>query len=137
MITRLGHTTLFVLDQEKAYETYVNILDFKVDSDMKMEDGFRWLTLTAPSDPNLKIVLSEAKPPILGPEEAELVHQLLERDAMGAGVFECDDCEATYRQLKNRGIEFLKGPTKEFYGVEAIFRDGCGNWFSLTERTGA
>jgi hypothetical protein len=32
------------------------------------------------------------------------------------------------------GIEFLKLPTQEFYGIEALFRDGCGNWFNLIER---
>lgn len=28
----------------------------------------------------------------------------------------------------------MKKPTKEFYGVAALFKDDCGNWFSLTER---
>jgi len=37
--------------------------------------------------------------------------------------------------LKSKGIEFTKEPTQEFYGLEALFRDGCGNWFSLVERT--
>ena len=37
------------------------------------------------------------------------------------------------RAMKNKGIEFMKPPTKEFYGIEALFKDGCGNWFSMTE----
>jgi catechol 2,3-dioxygenase-like lactoylglutathione lyase family enzyme len=135
MITRLGHTTLFVLDQAKAFDIYVNVLGMKVNTDVIMEGGMRWLTVTAPKDPNLEIVLSEPKPPILEKEAAELVRSLLERNAMGAGVWECDDCHATYQELKAKGIEFTKEPTTEFYGIEAVFKDGCGNWFSLTQRT--
>jgi len=134
MITRLGHTTMFVLDQAKAFEIYVNVLGFKVHTDMTMEGGFRWLTVTAPKEPSLEIVLAEAKPPILEDQDAALVRQLLERNALGAGVLECDDCEATFKKLSAQGIEFTKTPTKEFYGIEAVFKDGCGNWFSLTER---
>ena len=29
----------------------------------------------------------------------------------------------------------MKPPTEEFYGIEALFKDGCGNWFSLTQHT--
>ena len=37
MITRMSHTTLFVLDQEKAYDFYVNKLGFKVNTDVVMD----------------------------------------------------------------------------------------------------
>ncbi len=52
---------------------------------------------------------------------------------MSGGVWEADNCQKTYEDLKAKGIEFIKPPTKEFYGIEALFKDGCGNWFSLTE----
>jgi predicted enzyme related to lactoylglutathione lyase len=61
------------------------------------------------------------------------VRALLDKDAMSGGVWETDDCQKTYEEMKSKGIEFLKPPTKEFYGIEALFKDGCGNWFSLTE----
>jgi predicted enzyme related to lactoylglutathione lyase len=64
----------------------------------------------------------------------ETVRGLLQKNAMGGGVWATDDCEKTYEALKAKGVEFLKPPTKEFYGIEALFRDGCGNWFSLTQR---
>jgi catechol 2,3-dioxygenase-like lactoylglutathione lyase family enzyme len=134
MITRLGHANILVLDQAKAYEIYVNRFGFKVKTDMTMEGGFRWLTITAPDDPDLELILAEPKPPMFEAEDAELIRRLLEHDALGAGVWECDDCRATHKTLKARGVEFLKEPTEEFYGIEAVFKDGCGNWFSLTER---
>jgi predicted enzyme related to lactoylglutathione lyase len=67
----------------------------------------------------------------------EMVHHIravLEADAMPGGVWNTDDCEKAYEEMKKKGFEFLKKPTKEFYGIEALFRDGCGNWFSLTQR---
>jgi predicted enzyme related to lactoylglutathione lyase len=49
-------------------------------------------------------------------------------------VFECDNLIATYEELKAKGVEFTKPPTKEFYGFEALFQDDSGNWFSLGEK---
>lgn len=42
MITKVSHMSLFVLDQDKAYDFYVNKLGFKVHTDQKMDNGFRW-----------------------------------------------------------------------------------------------
>jgi len=134
MVTRLNHANILVLDQKKAYEVYVNVLGFRVHTDVVMDGGFRWLTVTAPGAPEMELILAEPNPPMFDPEDAALVRKLLERNAMGAGVWECDDCEKTYQDLKAKGIEFTKTPTKEFYGIEAVFKDGCGNWFSLTQR---
>ncbi len=33
MVTKFSHTTLFVNDQQKAYDFYVNTLGFKVNTD--------------------------------------------------------------------------------------------------------
>jgi catechol 2,3-dioxygenase-like lactoylglutathione lyase family enzyme len=133
MITRLNHANILVLDQNKAYDVYVNKLGFRVHTDMTMEGGFRWLTVTAPDDPKTELILAEPAPPMFEAADAVLLKQLLGHNAMGAGVWECDDCRKTYADLKAKGIEFRKEPTEEFYGIEAVFLDGCGNWFSLTQ----
>jgi len=132
MITKLSHATLFVRDQDKAYDTYVNKLGFQVKTDMKMDNGFRWLTVAPPHDPDMEIVLAVPAEPMFSADLIPHVNALLAKDAMGGGVWEADDCQKTYEQLKSKGIVFLKEPTKEFYGTEAVFQDGCGNWFSLT-----
>ena len=38
------------------------------------------------------------------------------------------------RELSARGVTFLSEPAERPYGIEAVFRDDSGNWFSLTER---
>jgi catechol 2,3-dioxygenase-like lactoylglutathione lyase family enzyme len=134
MITRISHMTLFVRDQKKAYDVYVGKLGFTVTTDATMENGIRWLTVTPPGQPDIEIVLAEARSPMIHDDLIPHYQAILDADAMGAGVWECDDCQGTYEELKAKGIEFTKAPKKEFYGTEALFRDGCGNWFSLTQR---
>jgi len=134
MITKLSHATLFVTNQDQAYDFYVNKLGFRVNTDFPMEDGNRWLTLNPPDQPDLELVLAEPKTPMVEADLIPHMQALLKRDAMGGGVWETADCRATYAEMKAKGVLFTKEPTEEFYGIEALFHDGCGNWFSLTER---
>jgi len=48
------------------------------------------------------------------------------------GSFACDNVEATYRQLKERGVEFVAEPQKQPWGEFAIFKDPDGNQFVLS-----
>ncbi len=133
MIRKLSHATLYVNDQKKAYEVYVNKMGFKVNTDMSMDNGKRWLTVSPPNQPEIEILLAEPGEPMFSKDMIPHLRALLDKDAMGGGVWETDDVQKTYQDLKAKGIEFMKAPTKEFYGIEALFKDGCGNWFSLTE----
>ncbi|MBN8876687.1 MAG: VOC family protein [Chitinophagaceae bacterium] len=143
MITKLSHTTLFVLDQEKAYDFYVNKLGFKVNTDATMGNGYRWLTVNPPDQPDLEVVLmavlhesmvkSDACPDGLDQESRDAFKVLLEKGIMGAGVMHTNDCRATYEELKAKGVQFKGEPREQFYGIEAVMFDGCGNWFSVTQ----
>jgi predicted enzyme related to lactoylglutathione lyase len=66
-------------------------------------------------------------------EDAEMVRSLVAKGALGGGVAETDDCRATYADLKAKGVAFLQEPAERPYGIEALFRDDSGNWFSLTQ----
>jgi catechol 2,3-dioxygenase-like lactoylglutathione lyase family enzyme len=136
MITKLSHITFFVLDQDQAYEFYVNTLGFTVNTDAKMPNGFRWLTVCPPQQPDLEIALL---PPLAGSmsydeETRNAFKVLLEKGALGAGVFDTPDCRATYAELKDKGVTFKSEPKEQFYGTEAVMSDGQGNWFSMTQR---
>ena len=138
MVTKLSHASLFVNDQEKAYDFYVNKLGFIVHTDVKMENGFRWLTLTPPDQPDLEIpILTPLQEGMQYDEETKNAFKvLLEKNALGAGVLYTPDCRATYEELKAKGVQFKDEPKQQFYGIEAIILDGCGNWFSMTQPTG-
>jgi len=134
MIQRMSHTTIYVTDQDQAKDFYVGKLGFEVRTDATMDGGFRWLTVGPKGQPDLEIVLMKiASGPSKDPEVAEMLRKLLEKGALGAGVFECSDCRKTYDELKAKGVEFASEPEEKFYGVEAILKDPFGNWFSMTQ----
>jgi catechol 2,3-dioxygenase-like lactoylglutathione lyase family enzyme len=135
MITKMNHVSIFVLNQESAYDFYVNKLGFKVHTDAAMGPGMRWLTVTAPEQPDLEITLMAIDEGMMFKKEAaEQMRELVRNGTFGFGVFECNDLLATYEELKAKGVEFTKAPKKEFYGFEALFKDDSGNWFSLGEK---
>jgi len=134
MITKLSHTSLFVDDQDKAFDFYVNKLGFKVNTDVKMENGFRWLTVNPPDQPDLEIILFPVDATNGFDEETNAALKLLlNKGVMGAGAFYTADCRATYEELKVKGVVFKSEPKEQFYGIEAIITDACGNWFSMTQ----
>src|ERR1700751_578852 len=136
MIAKLSHVSIFVLDQDSAYDFYVNKLGFKVHTDAPMGPGMRWLTVTAPDAPDLEIALMPvAEGMMFTKEVAQQMRELVKNGTFGSGVFECKDIYATYEELKAKGVEFKKEPTKEIYGVEALFKDDSGNWFSLGQKS--
>jgi catechol 2,3-dioxygenase-like lactoylglutathione lyase family enzyme len=143
MISKLSHISIYVLDIDKAYDFYVNILGFKVHTDALMENGYRWLTVTAPDAPGFEIILmpilheamvkTEQYPDGIEKETQDAFRFILQKGMMGAGVLYTPDCRAAYKELSAKGVQFKSEPKEQFYGIEAVMFDGCGNWFSLTQ----
>jgi len=132
MITKMTITNIHVIDQDSAFDFYVNKLGFRVVDDIPMGPDTRWLTVSPPEQPDLQIVLFPVKVSKMFPQEtADTLIALIKKGVFGCGVLTCRDVFATYEELKAKGIEFLKAPTKEFYGTEALFKDDSGNYFSL------
>lgn len=127
--------SIFVLDQDSAYDFYVNKLGFKVHTDAPMGPGMRWLTVSPPEQPELELTLMAVQEGMMfSKETAEQMRALVKAGTFGFGVFECKDIYATYEELKAKGVHFSKEPKAEFYGIEAIFQDDSGNWFSLGQK---
>lgn len=134
MIRKMSHTTIFVGNQEEALSFYRDKLGFQIHTDAMVGEDFRWLTLNVPDQPDFEIVLMEPKPGMLMDEAtASQLRDLLAKGVMGAGVFNTDDCRGTYEELKSKGVVFVSEPTERPYGIEAVFKDNTGNWFSLTQ----
>ena len=58
------------------------------------------------------------------------------KERIGHGIawmFDTDNCRQTYEMMLARGVVFITTPTKQLYGVEAVFADPDGNIFSLLE----
>jgi len=134
MIRKMSHATIFVGNQDEALAFYRDKLGFEVRTDAKVSDEFRWLTVSPRDQPDFEIVLMEPKPGMLMDEStAAQLRSLMEKGVLGAGAFDTDDCRATYEELKSKGVQFLSEPAERPYGIEAVFKDNTGNWFSLTQ----
>ena len=137
MIQRMSHVSIYVLDQDSAYDFYVNKLGIEVRTDSKMDNGFRWLTVGPKAQPDLEIVLMPTAPsPMMKQETSDALRALIRNGTLGAGVFETADIQKTYEELKAKGVEFTSPPTERFYGIEALLKDDSGNWFSISQRKG-
>jgi predicted enzyme related to lactoylglutathione lyase len=135
MIKRLSHTVVHVLDQDSAKEFYSQKLAFEVRSDEQM-GPIRWLTVSPPEQHDVELLLLEPGAPLQDEETARTVRALVPKGAFGGASFETDDCRATFRELSERGVEFVEEPSEQPWGISAVFKDDSGNWFNLVERTG-
>lgn len=134
MIGKLTHVTIYVTDYDKARTFYHDILGFTITMDQDMGNGARWLTVSPPNQPDLHFVLY--KPAAFGNMDAETAAHLtavLAKGMMGGGVLTTDDCQKTYAELKAKGVEFMQEPKQMPYGLEALFKDTTGTWFSLVQ----
>ncbi|GDY31707.1 VOC family protein [Gandjariella thermophila] len=132
MITNVSLVTVYCLDQDKARDFYVDVLGFQPRTDITVGDGFRWLTVSHPNQPELEITLMTPGPP-LDAEAAEFIRRQLEKGQMGGLGLRVDDCRKTHQELSAKGVEFLQEPSDRPYGVEAVMRDNSGNWLVLVE----
>jgi catechol 2,3-dioxygenase-like lactoylglutathione lyase family enzyme len=132
MITNISLTTVYCLDQDKARDFYVDVLGLEVRTDITMGEGFRWLTVGHPSQPELEVTLMTPGPP-LDDEAAAFIRRQLEKGQMGGLGLRVDDCRKTYEELSAKGVTFLQEPSDRPYGVEAVMRDNSGSWLVLVE----
>lgn len=133
MITHLSHATLYVADQDRALDFYTKKLGFEVRTDANL-GGFRWLTVGPKDQRDLEIVLMPIAPsPMMDEATCAQLRELLAKGALGAGVFRTTDCKKSYEELRAKGVEFTSEPSERPYGIEALFKDDSGNWFSLTQ----
>ena len=118
MITHMKFVGIPVRDQDLALRFYTEKLGFEVATDQPM-GAQRWIELRIANSPTRVVLFT--------PEGHE--------DRIGTffnGSMACDNVEATWRQLSQRGVEFAQPPTKQPWGTFAKFRDPDGNTFVLS-----
>ena len=133
---KLANTQLWVHDQEEALAFYTQKLGMEVRADVTLPKlgDFRWVTVAPPGEDEVSIVLMAIPgPPVMDPDTAEQVKDLMAKGFAGAVFLTTDDCKASYEELKARGVEFTEAPEERPYGIDAGFRDPSGNSFRLTE----
>ncbi len=131
---RISTVQLWVHDQDEALDFYTRKLGLEVRADATLpEMGFRWLTVGPPGQTEPAIVLMAIPgPPVMDPESAEQVRNLVAKGFAGTVFLTTDDIQATYEELKGRGVEFVDPPEQRPYGIDWSFRDPSGNHIRLT-----
>jgi len=114
MITHVKFVGIPTRDQDRALKFYTEKLGFEVATDQQFDAGQRWI--------ELRIGNSTTRFVLFTPEGHE--------ERIGTffnGAFACDDVRATYRQLRQRGVEFLGEPKDEPWGTFVMLKDPDGN----------
>ncbi|WP_112275820.1 VOC family protein [Lentzea terrae] len=132
---KLSHTFLFVHDQDAALKFYRDVIGLEVRTDESVED-YRWLTVGPADQPDIEIGLSRIGPPI-PPTDYEALNALLAKGSLQGIIFELDDVDAKFEQVRAAGAEVMQEPIDQFYGVrDCAFRDPSGNMIRFsTPRT--
>jgi hypothetical protein len=96
--------------------------------------NFRWLTVSPPGQPDVAIVLMAVPgPPMVDAATDEQLRDLMGKGLAGTVFLTTDDCWRTYREMKERGVEFVGEPEEQLYGVDVGFRDPSGNNVRLSQ----
>ena len=134
---KLSTAQLWVLDQDEALAFYTQKLGWELRSDLTLPElgDFRWLTVGPAGQPDISVVLMAIPgPPVMDAQTAQQVRDLTTKGFAGTLFLTTDDCQAAYRELSARGVEFTEAPQERPYGIDSAFRDPSGNNIRLTQQ---
>ncbi|QJI71139.1 VOC family protein, partial [Staphylococcus haemolyticus] len=119
--------SIFVDNQEEALQFYTDILGFEKKIDEPVGEGFRWLTLVSPNQPDgAQLVLEPNGNPI-----ASDYQQRLFEANIPITMFGVENVQQTYDALTQKGVHFTVEPTTMGSAKMAIFNDTCGNLIQI------
>ena len=138
MLKQLTHVQVWVNDQDEALAFYTDKLGMELREDVTLPElgNFRWLSVGIPGEDISITLMAIPGPPVFEEATRDQIRSLLAKGASGGLFFKTDDAQATYEELKSRGVEFTQEPTEQPYGVDAGFRDSSGNHFRVVQQTG-
>jgi catechol 2,3-dioxygenase-like lactoylglutathione lyase family enzyme len=114
-----------VQDPDLALAFYRDKLGLEVRNDVA-KDSYRWITVGAPSQPAVAIVLTNYVNG--GPGDGDALAALLAKGALNGVHFHTDDLDATFEKLRDAGAEIVQEPTEQFWGTrDCAVRDPSGN----------
>ncbi len=126
-ITHVGTLSIFVSDQHRAKDFYVNKLGFDLRTDAELYPGAtaRWIAV-APKGAETEIILYL-------PDEnwAHYKGVVGKSQALTLAV---NDIQSLCAELKAKGVEFVQEPDVQPWGTFATFKDSEGNHILIVEQ---
>jgi uncharacterized glyoxalase superfamily protein PhnB len=133
---KIANAQLWVHDQDEALAFYTEKVGMEVRADVTLPEmgDFRWLTVGPVGQEDVSITLMAIPgPPVMDDESAEQLKTVMAKGFAGTVFLTTEDCQASYEELKARGVEFSETPEERPYGIDSGFRDPSGNSIRLTE----
>ena len=122
------HIALVVKDYDEAIAFYVDKLSFELIEDTyQPEQDKRWVVVAPPNSSGVTLLLAKASKP----EQ----HDFIGNQA-GGRVFlflNTDDFWRDYNHMVSIGINFIREPKEQEYGIVAVFEDLYGNLWDLLQ----
>ncbi len=124
----LAHITLLVPDYDEALAYYVGKLGFTLVEDTPQGDK-RWVTIRPPGAP------PHATTILLARAATAEQHAAIGNQAGGRVAFflATDDFARDHAAFTAAGIDWVRPPVDEPYGIVAVFRDRYGNLWDLIQ----
>lgn len=122
------HIALVVKDYDEAIDFYTKKLHFiLVEDTYQPEQDKRWVVISPPGSVGTTILLARA---------SKLEQESFIGNQSGGRVFlflNTDDFWRDYNDMIVNGIEFVREPKEQPYGIVAVFKDLYGNLWDLLE----
>ncbi len=122
------HIAIVVRDYDEAIAFYTKKLHFNLVEDLyQPEQDKRWVVVSPPGSTGTTILLAKAsKPeqePFIGNQTGRRVFLFLNSD----------DFWRDFNDMVDNGIEFVREPKEQPYGMVAVFKDLYGNLWDLLQ----
>jgi len=127
MKQHIARVALVVRDYDEAITFYTQQLDFQLVEDTVLSETKRWVVVKPPGATETALLLAKAA----NQKQLDSVG-----NQTGGRVFlflYTDDFRRDFEKLQNRGVNFVRQPKEEEYGIVAVFEDLYGNLWDLIE----
>ncbi len=127
MINKVATVCIFVADQDRAKDFYVNKLGMELRTDEPLAPGAttRWIAV-APRGSQTDVIL------YLPDENWQHYKQVVGKSQ--AITLDVTDMDAVYEDLKSRGVTFVSEPDPQPWGTYATIKDSEDNHILLVEQ---
>ena len=135
---KIASAHLWVHDQDVALKYWTEMVGMEVRQDVSLPElNFRWLTVGPPGQDYVSIVLMAIPgPPVMDDATRNQVSEVMAKGFAGTVFLTTDNCQATYEEMRARGMDFTEEPHEMPYGIDCGFRDPSGNSVRLTQLAG-
>lgn len=120
MIKRIKFLGIPVENQERALDFYTNKIGFSLLTEQDYDDKQRWIELKVPgADTGVALFTPEGHENRVG--------------TFLNTAFEVDNLDITFKELSEKGVEFLGPIKREEWGAFVIMKDSEGNTICISQ----